>query len=105
MQLKGICFVMEWHPDNVIGGSEIQAWLLAQTLAQRGWRVHYVSEYDVPPKPGTMDHGVHLHGIKIRRTLKMVQLDVLRYLSFSRLLKAIEAAVYYQRFAHPYPGM
>jgi glycosyltransferase involved in cell wall biosynthesis len=102
---RSICFVMEWHPDHLIGGSEIQAWLLAQTLAQRGWRVHYVSEYEDPPKPGAMDHGVHIHGLKIRKTLKKVQLDAFRYPAFSKLLKEIDSDIYYQRFAHPYTGM
>jgi glycosyltransferase involved in cell wall biosynthesis len=102
---RSICFVMEWHPDQALGGAEIQAWLLAQTLARRGWRVHYVSEYDVPPEPGTVRHGVHLHGLKTRTALKKAQLDVLRYPAFSRLLAEIDADVYYQRFSHPYTGM
>ncbi len=102
---RSICFVMEWHPDQATGGAEIQAWLLAQTLAQRGWRVHYVSEYDVLPEPGAVCRGVHLHGLKIRRAVKKAQLDVLRYPAFSRLLAEIDADVYYQRFAHPYTGM
>jgi glycosyltransferase involved in cell wall biosynthesis len=100
-----ICFVMEWHPDRATGGAEIQAWLLAQTLAQRGWRVHYVSEYDVLPEPGAVCRGVHLHGLKTRSVVKKAQLDVLRYPAFSRLLAEIDADVYYQRFAHPYTGM
>ena len=102
---KSICFVMRWHPDYRIGGSEIQAWLLAKALARRGWRVHYVSEYDVPPEWGAVRDGVHIHGFKIRKNIERVHLDLLRYVAFSRLLRKIDADIYYQRCADTYTGM
>jgi len=102
---RSICFVMKYHPDSLIGGAEIQSWLLARTLAQKGWRVHYVSEYDVPPPWGTLFDGVYIHGLKARPQLTRWGLDAMRCAALSRILARIDTEVYYQRVAGPYTGI
>jgi len=39
-----ICIAANYHLSERIGGSEVQAWLLAEELAKRGYKVSYVCE-------------------------------------------------------------
>ena len=102
---KRICFVMNYHPDYRIGGSEIQAWFLARSLAGRGLDVHYVSGYYEAGEQTTIRDGVHIHRFRLRKNIERIGFDILSLIPVYRLLKKIGADVYYQRCSHPYTGL
>ena len=66
MRACEFCFIMPYHiSENRGGGAEVQAWLLAKELVQRGYRVAYIAK-SVTSKAGqttTLD-GVMVRWVK-----------------------------------------
>lgn len=82
--MKKICFVNPQYIKNNIGGAEVQMYLLAKEFIKSGWQVFYVSE-DISEK--TIDEGIQLIPFKGNKN----------YATFEKVLKEIDADVYYQR--------
>ena len=83
-----ICFVNPHYYKKVVGGAEVQMYLLAREFFKHGWEVHYVTE-DISNK--TIDDDIILHSFKKSRSIKK------SYLQFIKILNHINADVYYQR--------
>jgi glycosyltransferase involved in cell wall biosynthesis len=93
---------MHYFYKDKIGGSEVQAYLIARELAKKGHEVYYVCEAfesKAPPKE-VVDGIVVVREIKWRKAFR-----VLGIFRLYRVLRDINADIYYQRFASPYTGM
>lgn len=109
-----ICFAMDFHYSERIGGAEVQAWLLAKELARRGHEVHYLAQ-SLQGKANEMEvrEGVQLHWLKYRgyllcrnglryyRTLQRLDPDVLiqRMTSFNTGVIGLYARRHHKPFA------
>ena len=98
---KSIAFVLKWHPDDEIGGAEIQAWMIAQGLAKRGWEVAYISETHQGQINGTQKNGVRLYSLPPQPQ----NFSFLNYFVLRRVISSIKAKVYYQRVVDGYTGL
>ena len=95
-----ICFVVT-HPKYLIGGSEIQSYLIAKELLRRGWQVSFATEChaDSVIEEEILD-GISVYGLKKR--------PMFRFLGFAEIyavLKKINADVYYQRGIASHDGI
>lgn len=85
-----ICFTMDFHYSERIGGAEVQAWLLAKELARRGYEVHYLAQsLNDKAEVAEMYDGIRLHwvrnpgylqwrnGLRYYRALKRINPDLL----------------------------
>jgi glycosyltransferase involved in cell wall biosynthesis len=97
-----IAVVMEYHPYDKVGGSEVQVFEVAKALAALGHHVTYVCQrYD---RTKAVEEDVD--GVQIVRALQWHK--VFRFLVGPRLWLAIRRArpdVVYQRFASPLTGL
>ena len=98
---KSIAFVLKWHPDEEVGGAEIQAWMIAQGLAKRGWEVAYISETHHGQITNTQKNGVRLY----RLPPQPQNFSFLNYFALRRVMSSINARVYYQRVVDGYTGL
>lgn len=82
MNKPRILFVTKHHLLKCIhGGSEERCWLLSTELTRRGWDVHYASEMNEVPQPGTLE-GVRLHGLREQRSPFIANRRALRKLLY-----------------------
>jgi len=88
--MKKICFVNPSYIKKNTGGAEVQIFLLAREFLKSGWQVFYLTE-DVSEKE--VDNGINLIPFNYNEN-DCIQ-DV--YSSMSRILRDIDADVYYQR--------
>jgi glycosyltransferase involved in cell wall biosynthesis len=86
---QSICFVQRHYYKFVIGGAEVQAYLLASQFFKSGWKVHYLT-MDVDED--TEDEGIILHPFSQRNDKNKYG-----YQDIHAALKRINADVYYQR--------
>lgn len=109
-----ICFAMDFHYSERIGGAEVQAWLLAKELARRGHEVHYLAQ-SLQGRANVMEVrvGVRLHWLKYRgyllwrnglryyRALQRLDPDVLiqRMTSFNTGVIGLYARRHHKPFA------
>ncbi len=93
---------MESHPDEAMGGAEVQAWQLAKELAKRGWKVSFVYESDGREHDleKAVD-GIDLYRLNIRKR----SLQILNWFTLHKILSQVDPDVLYQRMAVPYTGM
>lgn len=84
---------MELFFLEVKGGSEIQAWFLAQGLKMRGWSVHYVREKGKNGSNEKTIKGISLYSIPSRHT----KLKFLNIFSLFKIMKQIKADYWYLR--------
>lgn len=109
-----ICFAMDFHYTERIGGAEVQAWLLAKELARRGFEVHYLAQSLRGRAEVTEARdGVHLHwlrnpgylqwrnGLRYYRALKHINPDLLiqRTTSFNTGVIGFYAGKHRKQFA------
>jgi len=79
-----ICFVLPSHPKYLIGGAEVQSYLIARELGKRNWEVHFTTQdfgHNTPEVE--KDEGIIIHKFKRMRNLY-------------GLLRKIDADIYYQ---------
>lgn len=97
-----ICIVMEYHPDDLIGGSEVQVFGLARQFALAGHEVTYVCQhYDRSRPVEEMVDGVRvLRVLRWRRAFRC-----LAGVGMLRIIRRLKPHVVYQRFASPYTGL
>jgi glycosyltransferase involved in cell wall biosynthesis len=91
---KKFCFVLpSFINEGEIGGSEIQAFLIAQQLLQRGWSIHYIREKN--QKIGRKEDidGIRIHSLPQRHT----KLKWLNIKPLFQLMREIQADVWYCR--------
>lgn len=86
---QSICFVQRHYYKFVIGGAEVQAYLLASQFFKSGWKVHYLT---VDVDKDTEDEGIILHPFSQRNDKNKYG-----YQDIRAALKRINADVYYQR--------
>lgn len=55
MRVNKICFVMPWHINERGGGAEVQAHILAEDLAKRGFKVAYICQTNNLLKVGRLE--------------------------------------------------
>ena len=97
-----VCIVMEYHPNDLIGGSEIQVFGLARQFALAGHQVSYVCQRFDRARPA--DEMVD--GVRVLRVLRWHRL--FRWVGGPRMLRTLRGLrsdVVYQRFASPYTGL
>ena len=97
-----ICFVIHHHPETKIGGVELETQRLTKRLvADYGWECHYVSRTMNGWPYREMENGVYLHGVPFggRDTA------FIKYPAMARVLKDIDADIYYQRIALSHTAM
>ena len=97
-----ICIVMEYHPSDLTGGSEAQAFGLAREFARAGHEVTYVCQRYDRSRPTNQV----VDGVRVLRVLRWHK--VFRFLVAGRLLATIrrlQPEVVYQRFASPLTGL
>lgn len=85
---NSICVVGTHYYKCMVGGAEVQMYLIAKQFLDRGWDVHYVTT-DVSEK--SIDEGIILHPYRPRGVFNN------SYEDLSRILGEIDADVYYQR--------
>jgi glycosyltransferase involved in cell wall biosynthesis len=97
-----ICIIMEYHPADLTGGSETQAFGLARAFARAGHDVSYVCQRYKRDRP--VDDVVD--GVRVLRTLRWH--SVFRSLvawQLVRTVRNLRPEVIYQRFASPLTGL
>lgn len=97
-----ICIVMEYHPDDLTGGAEVQVFGLARRFVAAGHEVSYVCQrYDRSrPTDAVVD------GVRVLRVLAWRR--VFRFLvalCLIRTVKGLRPDLVYQRFASPLTGI
>jgi glycosyltransferase involved in cell wall biosynthesis len=94
MSQKGkFCFLLPNYIAEAKGGSEIQAYFLAQELRKRGWEVHYIRESSRKRSKEEIIDGIILHSLPPRHTkLKWLNTRLLH-----KLMGMIKADVWYCR--------
>jgi len=99
-----IIFLLNSYYEQICGGSEYQAYLLAEEAVQKGHEVHYV--YISTGKPFTKTLDIHLHPIREKKLTKRLGSNkFLYYFSIMRKLREIEPDVIYQRTGLPMLGI
>ncbi len=96
-----ICIVMEYHPHDHIGGSEVQVFGLAREFARAGHEVTYVCQR--PDRARALDETID--GVRVLRTLPWRR--VFRFLvgpGLLRTVRTVSPEIIYQRFASPLTG-
>lgn len=79
-----ICFVLPSHPKYLIGGAEVQSYLIARELVKRKWEVHFTTRDSGHNTPEVeKEEGIIIHKFKRMRNLYS-------------LLRKIDADIYYQ---------
>jgi glycosyltransferase involved in cell wall biosynthesis len=98
---KSIAFILRSHPNDVIGGAEIQAWIIARNLAKRGWDVSYIYESPQRQTMPCQENGVRLYRLPSRSPY----LSFLNYFALRRVMFSVKAMIYYQRGVCSYTGL
>jgi len=99
--LRSIAFVLQWHPDCVVGGAETQSWLIAKELVFRGWKVSYISEWPHKRSYPKVIDGIRLFRLPYRRS----EFTYLNFFHLLRVMSGMKANLYYQRVVNAYTGM
>jgi glycosyltransferase involved in cell wall biosynthesis len=97
-----ICVVMEYHPADLVGGSETQAFGMAREFARAGHEVFYVCQRYDHDRPVDESN----EGVRVLRALRWHK--VFRFLVAARLfrtLRHLRPDIIYQRFASPLTGL
>ena len=112
--IKTICFAMDYHHTERMGGAEVQAWLLAKELARRGYIVNYIC-HSISGNSGQTQFvdGVTIHWLRFYNhfkwmttsqyysTLRRLRPDIIiqRYTSFTTGILGIYARLNNIQFA------
>jgi glycosyltransferase involved in cell wall biosynthesis len=93
---------MEYHPDEYVGGSEIQVFGLARQFASAGHEVTYICQrYDRSRPTEEM-----VNGVRVLRVLRWRR--AFRFLAGFRMVpvvRRLKPQIVYQRFASSYTGL
>ena len=96
-----ICFAMNYHYSERVGGAEVQAWLFAKELAKQGHQISYIAE-SLTVKQGTTSliDNVNVYWIPHR-----LHFDVLNTIRYYAILKKINPEIIVQRYTSLYTGV
>ncbi len=104
MNRKRLCFLLGNYYEQVRGGAEYQAYLLAEQLNKLGYDVHYIYLDNEKKFEKTLD--IVLHPVKKRSTVsRKWQRIIIDGLRIVRTLKKINPDVIYQRTGSAYTGV
>ncbi len=88
-----ICFVAAFFPKYFPGGAEIQSYLIARHMLEKGWSVHFTTEdCGQPTAKLENEDGIWVHKLKRTRFF-----NPLRCWSLYRELIQLNPEIYYQR--------
>lgn len=96
-----ICIVAKYHFTERVGGAEVQAWLLARELAQRGESVAYVCE-SITGRGGTLQI---LEGVKVVWLFPRPYLDLLNFPQYARALSHLNPKIVIHRYTSGYEAV
>lgn len=100
MQKKSICFVMDYHYKDKVGGAEVQAWQLAREFAKRNFTVTYITQ-SLTSSLGES----YIDGVTVYRMKHKPLFGIFNFFRLNSILNQISPDVCYQRIASSYTGL
>ena len=79
MRVNKVCFVMPWHISERGGGAEVQAHILAEDLAKRGFKVAYICQTNNLVKVGRVEIINNVECYYVKRSGLFAWLDQNKY--------------------------